>query len=219
MPTAISTLVGFGYPLCTDPNCLQLRHNRVRVRRGRNAHEYLVNNQFHPVPAAHFHFESNRILLSLHVQSALLWWLPELQTGPPAADDPHLMLSNDPRLPPASHQGSGPWGDDFHPIKILNPNSLTEAAIFLYCRDAARKHCLTALWVRMMRRLGDVDGVSPTKHLSRPDFQVAWDCLNQRGPGIFIYREIQLLRNRLARAGELGPLINVNTWQPPDNWA
>ncbi|KAJ5965202.1 uncharacterized protein N7479_005078 [Penicillium vulpinum] len=36
----------------------------------------------------------------LHVKSAYLWWLPDFELGPPAADHPDLMLSNDPRLPP-----------------------------------------------------------------------------------------------------------------------
>ncbi|KAI9373512.1 hypothetical protein BJX61DRAFT_541664 [Aspergillus egyptiacus] len=220
IPTATATLVALGYPLCAHPRCAELTFDRVGDR-CRHMGLITSDNRYHPVAAAHFHLKSGQYLLSLHAQSSLLWWLPELQPGPPAADDPDLTLSNDSKLPPyAENGGTGPWPGDLHPVKILNPNSFTEAVIMLYCRDSARDLRLYSVWIRIMSSLMDADGIlgqRVEKHL-RPKFQLAWDCFNQRipiAPLESYYKEMKLLRNRLARAGELGPLIDANTWQPP----
>lgn len=82
----------------------------------------------------HFHIEAQypqHGVLRVYAKSSHLWWLPDFEPGPPAADDPDLMLSNDSRLPPYVLRGfSGPW-TELYPIKILNPSSLTEAAFWL----------------------------------------------------------------------------------------
>ncbi|KAL4749330.1 hypothetical protein BDW72DRAFT_204872 [Aspergillus terricola var. indicus] len=219
MPTATATLVAAGYPLCTDASCVELNYDRVGDR-SQDIGMITAKNRYHPVPAAHFHFELGQYLLSLHMQSSLLWWLPRLQPGAPAADDPDLTLSNDPKLPPYSENGgSGPWASNFYPVKILNPNSLTEAVIMLHCRDTAREHRLYTLWSFMLCFLGDADGSLGERHEKhlRPKFHLAWECLNVRiSMQGSVYREMRLLRNELARAGELGPLIDCNTWQPPE---
>ena len=71
-------------------------------------------------------------------------------TSPPAADDPHLMLSNDPRLPPYVPQGmSGPW-TELYPIKILNRSSFTEAALWLCFRDFDHANGLYIQWLDLL---------------------------------------------------------------------
>ncbi|KAL4934403.1 uncharacterized protein BDV17DRAFT_286118 [Aspergillus undulatus] len=56
--------------------------------------------RYHFVPKAHFRLGLGKYLLLLHCKSAFLWWLPDFTALPPSHEDPHLMLSNDPRLQP-----------------------------------------------------------------------------------------------------------------------
>ncbi|KAL4907251.1 hypothetical protein BDW74DRAFT_176032 [Aspergillus multicolor] len=95
------------------------------------------------------------------------------------------MLSNDTRLPPFSETGgSGPWPANlYHPVKIMNPSSLTEALLTLLCRERAREvtkyleeaESLAILWSRMLGLLYDSAGISIPKHV-RPKFKggVGW---------------------------------------------
>ncbi|KAL4944610.1 hypothetical protein BDV06DRAFT_220126 [Aspergillus oleicola] len=52
------------------------------------------------------------------------WWLPDIKVGE------NITLTNDPKLPPYVKKGcTGPWPEDFYPVKIRNPTAFTEAAI------------------------------------------------------------------------------------------
>ncbi|KAL4902901.1 hypothetical protein BDW74DRAFT_180199 [Aspergillus multicolor] len=198
--------------------------------------ETLVNN-YHPVPAAHYHLESNKFVLFLHIQSSLLWWLPPdaLTIEPPAPNDPLFMLSSDRRLQAYSQDpDAASWLTDYG-LKVLTPSALTEAKLYLYCRDSARSHTLLITWDFMLIRLSDkgycirntdcVDhphGDCIPKRL-RPRFQRAWDMLNgriprpwgQRSPYVGVHR----LRNELAESGELGPLVDRKNYRKPETVA
>ncbi|RDW65737.1 uncharacterized protein DSM5745_09476 [Aspergillus mulundensis] len=237
MPAAIKTLAETAnYPVCKDPNCNELHFDRVR---GYTADQSLVlsPNRIHSVAAAHFHLEDGTFILNLHPQSKLLWWLPELTTAAPAAEDPYLMLSTDPRLPPLSVKpalegvaptgGPGPCSANlYHPVKILNPGSLTEALLTLLCRDRARQAMgeseeadhLAMLWTLMSSQLYDSCGTSISKHV-RPKFKEAWDGLNERDPGMTnVFNAVRALRDRMALANELGPLVDGSKYTPPDDF-
>ncbi|PLB48370.1 hypothetical protein P170DRAFT_476988 [Aspergillus steynii IBT 23096] len=237
MPAAIASLVAADYPLCTDTKCGELESDRLTGYARQKEFPFTWKHHYHPKPSAHFHMGGTNIL-SLHVQSALLWWLPELRIGPPAVDDPDLMLwrlrnntdsllpsySEDPLyvqpaiwedLPQYSEIHSGQSERDNHPIKILNQNSLVEACIMLYCRDWARNEHLKVLWGHMLTELSD-RAPCRTKKNVRARFKRAWDSLNfrivtRRG----FFEEMRALRDRLARDNELGPLVNGETWCPP----
>ncbi|RDW65731.1 uncharacterized protein DSM5745_09470 [Aspergillus mulundensis] len=86
MPTAIKALESVGYLRCNEPDCVELNSDRMGPDE-QNGYLVIKRNRCHRVAAAHFHFEAKQYLLSLHLQSSLLWWLSELTTanGPPAA--------------------------------------------------------------------------------------------------------------------------------------
>ncbi|KAL4908489.1 hypothetical protein BDW74DRAFT_147514 [Aspergillus multicolor] len=191
MPAAIITLTETAnYPLCRDSTCNELNYDRV-TDYCQDQDLIMSSNRYHSVPAAHFHLQNSKFILSLHLQSTLLWWLKELKTGPPTATDPDLMLSNDPRLPPPEKGGSGPWpGNLYHPTKILSPSSLTEALLMLFCQDLARRvfdenngeaDRLWRVWAHMLAPLHDEVDSAPVKNVT-PKFKEAWDCLNGRMP-------------------------------------
>ncbi|CAP79007.1 Pc06g00140 [Penicillium rubens Wisconsin 54-1255] len=119
---ASDALFAAGFTPCTDPGCDVVK---------------TVNNDY-LIPPVHFHVEAlypEHEVLRLYPKSSHLWWLPDFGASAPAADDPHLMLSNDPRFPPYVPEGmSGPW-TEVYPIKVLNRSSFTEAALWLFCRD------------------------------------------------------------------------------------
>ncbi|KAL4911850.1 hypothetical protein BDW62DRAFT_207041 [Aspergillus aurantiobrunneus] len=100
---AIDTLIAAGYQICIDTECDEFHEDRARKflsesleerARSMPAPGELLYNRFHSVGAAHFHHES--FVLTLHPQSEILFWLPEIKAGGPEEHDPDLMLSNDP---------------------------------------------------------------------------------------------------------------------------
>jgi hypothetical protein len=66
----------------------------------------------------------------------MAWWLPDLESGDPPADDPYFMLSTDAQRPPAraADGPSGPW-IQYYPVKILQSGPFTEAVMMCACRD------------------------------------------------------------------------------------
>ncbi|KAL3470337.1 hypothetical protein BJX99DRAFT_264329 [Aspergillus californicus] len=76
-------------------------------------------NRFHPVAPTHFHLPSDRTV-SLYTKSYMLWWLPDLQNGPPATDNRNLILSTDSAQLPAAGERSwpGPRTDPVVPDEI-----------------------------------------------------------------------------------------------------
>ncbi|KAL4907250.1 hypothetical protein BDW74DRAFT_148805 [Aspergillus multicolor] len=61
------------YPVCNDPKCNELNYDHIQIQ-GYCLDQNLVMspNRFHLVPAAHFHLENNKFILSLQPQSKLL---------------------------------------------------------------------------------------------------------------------------------------------------
>ncbi|KAL2820266.1 hypothetical protein BJX63DRAFT_310239 [Aspergillus granulosus] len=186
---------------CRDSTCNELKVRRRRIESPERLH-------YHPVPAWHTHLDSARYTLSLFLKSDILWWLPDFPLGSPAANDPHLTVSTNPNLPlPAV---SGQWGN-LHPIKILNPNSFTEAAILLFCRNARHGERLGRVYSYMLAAMSESEltgdkSKKVTRHL-RPEFQPAWDCLNGWSPeDTDPNSEMKRLRERLIARGALGTL-------------
>ncbi|KAL4908562.1 hypothetical protein BDW74DRAFT_175244 [Aspergillus multicolor] len=181
MAAAINVLVAAGYDHCQDATCNELKVDRVGPNNS-DINMVISKNRYHSVPAAHFRFQPDNVYaLSLHLQSEVLWWLPDIQAGPPAANDAAFMLSNDPRLPPCLDEGgSGPWlGVDDTPVKIMKINSLTEAVMWLWCQDSALR-ILQVCWMAVLKELEDEPEGRHTKVTKklRPDFQYAWDCFS-----------------------------------------
>ncbi|RDW65730.1 uncharacterized protein DSM5745_09469 [Aspergillus mulundensis] len=127
------------------------------------------------------------------------------------------MLSNNIRLPPASEGGSGPWVGD-HGVRILNPATFTEAIMMLWIRErAVQEYDLASMWAFFLQALCDYPGGSGVQKNVRPKFKDAWDRHNGRGedPDENVWDALIEMRDRLACAGELGPLVDPTTWQPP----
>ncbi|KAL3445152.1 hypothetical protein BJX65DRAFT_310302 [Aspergillus insuetus] len=154
-------------------------------------------------PAAHYHMGNGQYLLSLFLKSAILWWLPDLQLGAPAPNDPYLTLSTNPSLPrPAV---SGEWRN-LHPIKILKPGAFVDATILLFCRNACHHERLGTLYSYMIAALCDSEP-GTVKKTPRAEFQPAWDCFNGRFPsGTDTLSEMKKLRQRLIERGDLSVL-------------
>ncbi|BCS25498.1 uncharacterized protein APUU_50209S [Aspergillus puulaauensis] len=120
---AIAILSHRGYSPCPNPTCLEFTGNRQR-----NCKHFW--NQFHPVGKAHFHLEGD-VLLTILPKSEIFPWIPDYTPGPPTIDDPHLTVTSDMRLAPATDFGAtGPWTELF-PIQMPNPNTFREAILYL----------------------------------------------------------------------------------------
>ncbi|KAL2834591.1 hypothetical protein BJY01DRAFT_253039 [Aspergillus pseudoustus] len=178
MQKAIKALKADGIRPCDNPKCPELSTNRHDAYASDdddcNDPIFTADNRYHPVGAAHFHFKTRVqcfdetcyysrhprddngwyyhaqfLVMHLFHESDILFGMgPQLQPGPPAPNDPHLILSNDCCLPPESipepsavpysdlrvFGPSGPW-EALYPVKILNLGSYIESIIWLLCRD------------------------------------------------------------------------------------
>ncbi|KAL4966513.1 uncharacterized protein BDV14DRAFT_198970 [Aspergillus stella-maris] len=137
-------------------------------------------------------------LLSLQKKSEHLWWIPGPSLSPPGPDE-HLQRSDEAaRLASCEHLKHDPprtkWDCIFtycqdhanadswetsHPVRLLNPNSFTEAVILIGCRRWAHIDRLDEPWWDLLICLIDADPGTLKKQLS-PKFQYAWDCYNRR---------------------------------------
>lgn len=111
-----------------------------------------------PHPNMHFHITAkweDKGILALYTKSSMLWWLPEFELGPPAPDDPDLLMSDDARLPSFRVKGAtGPWSG-MYPVKVLNENAYAEALIRLLCRDWRHANCYDLHWAMLLDDLTD----------------------------------------------------------------
>ncbi|KAL3480721.1 hypothetical protein BJX99DRAFT_254388 [Aspergillus californicus] len=202
-----------GISMCTNGNCCK--------RYGITAsfiHGVRLIELMHPVPAAHYHVGVDEWDVSLLRKSGILNWLPDYTVGPPATDDPNLMLSNDPKLPAfyedVEGEGpSGPW-TGVYPMKILNPNALTKATIFLMARDWAEPPIMTGKqsespceqWEEMSVHLSESHRPRVPGYIRElePMYQLVWDSLEFRGsPEYDMYVPLILLRELLIETGQL----------------
>ncbi|KAL4989993.1 hypothetical protein BDW68DRAFT_175354 [Aspergillus falconensis] len=79
------------------------------------------------------------------------------------------------------------------------------------------RDCLRILLGRILGPLHDELRTSVTKHV-RPKFKDAWDCKNGGVPGVKTYWDgVRKLRDKLALANELGPLVDGITYSLPDD--
>lgn len=158
-----------GFPECRDFTCFERQHDRRRQ-----------------VAEIHFHIKSKypeHTVLSIYTKSSIVWWLPAIPVGSPAEDDPNLMLSNDPRLPPYNRHGcTGPLRE-LYPMKILNPSAFTEAIIWLICRDLWHPDELDLGWMQHLTYLVEkkpAPALSVTKSL-RGEFKSFWETFGRNG--------------------------------------
>ncbi|KAL4883562.1 hypothetical protein BJY04DRAFT_184892 [Aspergillus karnatakaensis] len=106
MDRAIEVLNQEQYRQCTRADCIELQVDRMPwlealpedtpAQDKIKEHAYMAapHNRYHPVATVHFH-RSGSIVISLHHQECMLWWLPELQAGPMPQRDDTFILSND----------------------------------------------------------------------------------------------------------------------------
>lgn len=196
---ASNAITAAGFKACRARDC---RYNRTFKRH-------------YPVADVHFHFHSKfyrgwGCLLSLFAKSRLLWWLPDLQLGPPAADDPDLPLSTDLRLPPHKYiGGTGPW-PDLYPAKVLNHNSYVEALIWLHIRDYNHMNMYDERWESWLQacRVWWPLGVRTL----RPRFREFWDVWEDAPPKPRDSGPFCELRADMLKRNELPPPPPVNSF-------
>lgn len=229
---ATNALIASGFTLCKDSDCEELREDRHPpdsddehpIIRGnqpispREVRSILAHNRYHAIADAHFHIGSKYSFyttLSLYNKSSTLWWLPDIQLGPPVDDDPNLMLSNDPQLLPFKKGGSsGPW-IGLYPIKALKPSPLAEAIILLLCRDYGDVKHVYRGWVRMSCALVGQKGHTMNREAIerslKPQFLPVWHSFTCCGPeGQNIYIPLRQLRDKLIENNELPHLPPVD---------
>ncbi|KAL3480164.1 hypothetical protein BJX99DRAFT_254760 [Aspergillus californicus] len=204
---------------CTEPSCRELCEDR-----GTKLSATCAKDNLHPVAEVHYHVEeqfSEYRILALYKKGAQLWWLPDLELGSPAENDPYLTMSDSNRLPPhkelwnpeedreeCGHDNmpafrgcSGPWTGQYA-IKVLLPPAFLESIMLLYCRDVGYPDGLPCLWDTMLFFLMPYD--EELRYKIHPRFQAAWDSLQERGPPLQnIWVPMRALRDSLSAAGEL----------------
>ncbi|KAL3480162.1 hypothetical protein BJX99DRAFT_254758 [Aspergillus californicus] len=220
--TANKALSDAGFKQCLEASCVQLLEYRVPegIKFGTLSEEERARlrivmtawDAHHPVPALHYHVDKSRSdmypLLSLHKKSSQLWWLPELQLGPPAEDDRNLAMSNSSRLPTGNGR-SGPWTGQY-PIKVLLPWAFLEAIILLWCRDYKRPSNLHQLWHSMLLFFLSHD--EEVRYKIQPQFQEAWGYHRGRlvPPDTNVWIAMKKLRESLVATNQLPDI-------PPNN--
>ncbi len=176
--------------------------------------------RWHGIAEAHFHINGADYLLSLHRKSQTLWWMSDEEFGitkedlaianAPGSENPHphLILSTDAeRIPPRGepYNGSGPWGT-LYAVKILNPDSFTDAVLFLLCRYLNHEEHLDKMCLNMIACLKDKSPNRLKKNV-RPEFKHLWDAFNGRANSkVLPLVAAKYARSYLAGRNELGPL-------------
>ncbi|KAL4794651.1 hypothetical protein BDV19DRAFT_364554 [Aspergillus venezuelensis] len=186
-----------GFTLCTDPRCSELCVDRApknlfdhwaglpyeeRVMGPSQYAAIVALDRWHPIAAAYYHIADRYpqySILALHRRSYLLWWLTEIQLGPPADGDRNIMLTTDDRLS-MENQRSGPW-TELYPIKTLAPWVYVETLILLWCRDFEHPEELSNVWDHMLIVLSDVDQWEINVNIGN-DYWASWDGIMDRGP-------------------------------------
>ncbi|KAL3462268.1 hypothetical protein BJX64DRAFT_288599 [Aspergillus heterothallicus] len=163
---AAHAVVRAGNLICADPTCKDVKQDRFDPNL--DATYPYRRDRFHPVPERHFHLVSGD-LLSFHRKSDIAWEIPDLQAGPPAANDPHIVLStNGAVIPQRIEDGaSGPWYQ-LYPVKVLNADTFTDVVILLSCRDFDVPSAFDTLW---RYYLIDVQDHKGCEKKIRPEFQ------------------------------------------------
>lgn len=219
MSCAIATLIMAGYNHCEDATCNEANEDRKSSLHPssepiKETQFLTYQDRFHPAPFAHFHLDSADYILSLHLQSALLWWLPEIQTGPPDTADPDIILWDNEETTGVSflEDKVSLYSSGYHPIRTLNSSSLTEAFIMLYCRDVIPEKPVRIHWLLFVAKLldhWDAPGVNRRKFL-RDEFKLVWECLNKRNcqNRLHFLEPLWELATILAQEGMLGPLVD-----------
>ncbi|KAL4925733.1 uncharacterized protein BDV17DRAFT_177867 [Aspergillus undulatus] len=218
IPYATELLANSGFPHCEDPDCVESRAidrfwaDDAPLSR-RKCHTSLARDRYHPIAAAHFHIDQRyqfHKILSLHKQSSVLWWLPDIKPERPAADDPVMSLTTSDQTVSGSAVGrSRRWVDEY-PVRILTPWVCTRAVMILFCRDFGHIKDLDLVWQNMLYALmGNRD--AEIERRLEPHFRDAWglwhgDKLRGRNPWLGFCK----LRTILLENGELGSLPEVD---------
>ncbi|RDW72715.1 uncharacterized protein DSM5745_07887 [Aspergillus mulundensis] len=221
-------LAAAGFTACTDTSCGELCEDRFPVEkmavvfgtmdlatRGAAMGAAYSFDRYHPVPAVHYHVQglpqwAPYELLSLHKQSAQLWWLPELKTDAPAPDDRNLTLTNSARLLTGNGRTAPFNGPGQYPMKVLLPWAFLEAVILLRCRDYGHMRDLHNLW--RFKLMYFVPHDADVRDKLDPQFKPVWDALNQRLPAHVwnVHVPLGQLRRKLIAAGELPDIPTPN---------
>ncbi|KAL4803810.1 hypothetical protein BDV18DRAFT_162819 [Aspergillus unguis] len=247
---AIDAFTASTFEACTDRACKELnedRHPEVdqfveiteeQMNKNREDQVYFGAFRYHPIPPVHFHLEPLPLVLSFFRQSHLLWWLPQIEPGAPAPDDPHFVLStNATRLPPKGlpeweglkglqvlgldNVSSGPWSH-LYPIKVLTAEAHVEASILLLCRDLHAIHKLDWRWFCQLYSLAErkVPGQrrEDAQYKIREEFRPFWDLFRGHVPvekHTDIFATLLELRKALLARGELPDARASDPADPP----
>ncbi|KAJ5591894.1 uncharacterized protein N7459_002263 [Penicillium hispanicum] len=202
---ASNAIAAAGYEACLDKQCPERQ----------------IFQRKYPVADAHFHFHNeycskDECTMSLFAKSRLLWWLPDFQLGPPAVDDPDLLLSTDMRIPPYRFASNiGPW-IDLYPVKALNQNSYLEAMLRLYIRDCDHMNSFDECWLYFIHRCEEDREFSEQKEpmikrTMRPSFHKFWHARFERSPAEN-RAALRDLRMELEKLNEMPPPPPVNSY-------
>ncbi|KAJ5185482.1 hypothetical protein N7491_006652, partial [Penicillium cf. griseofulvum] len=202
--TGSDALAAAGFTPCTDPECREVQ----------------TTGNDRPVAPVHCHVVSRYpryeglLVIRLYPKSGHLWWLPDFKVSPPAIDDPDLMLSNDPQLPPYIPGGcSGPW-TEIYPIQILSPNSYAEAVLLLHFRDYKHANSYDNTWHFLLFPLMEyhINPELTVKRTLRPKFQAKWEEFNLPWKNLQNkFNPLLKLMKEMRDNNELPP-------PPPVNW-
>ncbi|GAE00223.1 hypothetical protein PVAR5_8961 [Paecilomyces variotii No. 5] len=187
---AYEKLLASGFFLCEEgEKCIQHKYPRLFLKSDRHVHTIAGEP---------------RSVVHLYKKSGLLWRLPDFEMGPPAADDRHLMLSNDERLPPgqAVFGGSGPWPPSLYPVKIPTAACIIETYILLSCRDwdSDQNGYFSSWQMSLFRILVEVQDKYFNDEDLLPDFRPYWQT-----PAPGRNHKFFELRKKLMESNELPP--------------
>lgn len=148
MDKAIKSLQMNGFEPCRNENC-----------------EYFT--PAHRQCTASMHFDTDQTGLygpiALYNKSRMLCWIDlDWKVDRPAPTDPHLTLDNWFNLPVwKEYDGGIPPSTtlDRYPVKLLEVTVLTQAVMYLYCRDYKKTDGRQHWWEPMLLALGNLEDV------------------------------------------------------------
>ncbi|PTU20322.1 hypothetical protein P175DRAFT_0481567 [Aspergillus ochraceoroseus IBT 24754] len=172
----------------------------------------VIKGRDEPYPNTHFHINEDEVTqtVDFYRKSSLIWSLPDMKPGNPSTNDRTYILASDARHP-VSHIwkggtscGSGPFPNNFPPVKILTKIALVEALILLCCRDFDSRNPQRGVWIDALSSMATFVVRDPDPKELDPRFSVFWKCIKERESktACDILGE---LRAGLLMAGELPP--------------
>lgn len=211
MEKALEALCNYGFEPCRDKHC-----------------EY-----FDPASrlcTASMHFDKDPTghygPIALYPKSRMLWWMKDWTVDRPTTVDPLFTLSDWFNIPiwgecPEGIPPNASIDGDRYPVRLLDLDALTQAMMYLYCRDYKETDGYQHWWKPLLVALADVpdyqvgnDGIRPERSIGGFPKEFWAGFIRPRrntGRRDLDWKQLTALRGVLIRNDYLPPAVLPNS--------